>query len=193
MLDRYWEGETTLEEERKIKAYFNSGSIDERLRPVVPMFQALREEQAVQLTNKAKTAQLRPQSYHWAVAASITLLLTASWCLFQNVKEVKTESPVAVQAPSGQPKSQEKAVVETPPNTIVLEEKIIPKTGTLKKKNLPKRSKTQEIDPETAQAMAEIKAALALVSSKLDKGRNEAVKGATHLEALDKVPKRKEG
>ena len=49
------------------------------------------------------------------------------------------------------------------------------------------------IDAETAMAMAEIKAALALVSSKLDKGRSEAIKGASHLEAMDKVPKRKAG
>jgi hypothetical protein len=40
-------------------------------------------------------------------------------------------------------------------------------------------------------AMAEIKAALALVSSKLDNGQNQAIKGASYLEAMEKVPKRK--
>jgi len=193
MLDRYWEGETTLEEERRIKAYFKAGAIDERLLPVAPMFQALREEQAVQLDTKAKITTMRPQMYIWAAAASVALLLTAGWCFFRDVKEVKTETPIALQAPKAQPESQEKAVVEAPINAIVQQEKIIPKTVSPKKTNTPIRSKPQEIDPETAQAMAEIKAALALVSSKLDKGRNEAVKGASHLDALEKVPKRKEG
>ena len=64
----------------------------------------------------------------------------------------------------------------------------------LKRKSPPRKPKsTPEIDPETAQAMAEIKAALALVSAKLDKGRIQAVKGASFLEAMEKMPRRKEG
>jgi len=39
--------------------------------------------------------------------------------------------------------------------------------------------------------MAEIKAALALVSSKLKKGRQEAAKGASHLDNVDKIFKKK--
>ncbi len=39
--------------------------------------------------------------------------------------------------------------------------------------------------------MAEIKAALALVSSKIGKGRREAAKGAIYLENVDKIFKKK--
>jgi hypothetical protein len=40
-------------------------------------------------------------------------------------------------------------------------------------------------------AMEEIKAALALVSSKIRKGRQEAAKGAVHLETVDIMLKKK--
>ena len=41
--------------------------------------------------------------------------------------------------------------------------------------------------------MEEIKAALALVSSKIRKGRQEAAKGAIHLESVDRIFKKKVG
>jgi nitroimidazol reductase NimA-like FMN-containing flavoprotein (pyridoxamine 5'-phosphate oxidase superfamily) len=44
---------------------------------------------------------------------------------------------------------------------------------------------------EAEKAYAEVKAALALVSSKLNKGRTEAAKNLNHLESLDKVFKKK--
>lgn len=191
ILDRYWEGDTTLEEERRIKTYFNSVGIDERLLPVAPMFQALHEEQALQLSTKAKIAPMRPQMYQWAIAASIALLLTAGWWMF---REENTEAPLAVQNLPALVKPIEERVVEIPQKSLAVEEKIFPKTILPKKKSQAKRANpTPEIDPETARAMAEIKAALALVSSKLDKGRNEAIKGATFLDAMEKVPRRKAG
>ncbi|MFN0034773.1 MAG: hypothetical protein ACKVUS_06895 [Saprospiraceae bacterium] len=191
LLDHYWEGETTLEEERRIKAYFHSGAIDERLRSVAPMFQALREEQAVQLAAKAKALQIRPKMYQWAVAASAALLLGVAWWMF---REGKPAAPMAVQTPTEQPKAVEEKVGEVPQNTLAASETPSLKTTPPKKKSPRKRAKpTQEIDPETAQAMADIKAALALVSSKIGKGRDQAIKGATHLDAVDKVPKRKDG
>ena len=77
---------------------------------------------------------------------------------------------------------------------LVSAEKANPDPVVPQKKNPSKRNKPKPaIDPETARAMAEIKAALALVSAKLDKGRNEAVKGATYLDAMEKVPKKKAG
>jgi hypothetical protein len=192
MLDRYWEGETTLEEERSIKAYFNAGSVDQRLQQVAPMFQALREEQAVQLAAKAKTVSMRPQMHQWAVAASILLLLTVGW--WTTLREINSSAPSAVNTPVALPKVIEIPKIEAPQKALAMVEKTVPKPASPKKRNVPNRLKPKpEIDPETAQAMAEIKAALALVSSKLDKGRNEAIKGASYLETMEKVPKRKAG
>jgi predicted transcriptional regulator len=192
MMDRYWEGETTIEEERSIKAYFNAGQIDPRFSQIAPMFQAIREEQKVQLATKAKAVSLRPQMYQWAVAASIALLLSAGWWMFQK------ENPaalVAVNVPeqASQP-IQTPAVVEPPNTALALTDKPAQKTSWIRKKPSKKIGKTAPvIDAETAMAMAEIKAALALVSSKLDKGRSEAIKGASHLEAMERVPRKKAG
>lgn len=194
LLDRYWEGETSLEEERRIKAYFNAGQVDARLQTFAPMFQAFREDQAVQLIAKAKVAPIRPQMYQWAAAASVALILAAGWWMFQ--KEDKVSAPMANHTPVDTLKQKTPDPIpetQSQSNTLALVEKKAP-IQPIKRKapSAPTKSKPS-IDPETAQAMAEIKAALALVSSKLDKGRNEAVKGATYLEAMDKVPKRKAG
>lgn len=189
LLDRYWEGETTLEEERRIKAYFSAGAIDERLRDVAPLFQAVREEQALQLAAKAKPVAMRPQLYQWAVAASVALLLCAGWWMLNRSKP---NAPVAQQLPAvKQPSAEELPVLEKQHPELVAES--APKSVNVPPKKKKKAKPAPQVDPETAQAIAEIKAALALVSAKLDKGRNQAVKNASYLEAMDKVPKRKEG
>jgi hypothetical protein len=191
LLDRYWEGETSLEEERSIKAYFNAGQVDERLKSLSPMFQAIREEKAVQLKAKAKSAPIRPQMYLWAMAASLALVLTAAWWMF---REDNVSASLAVETPKEQPKINEKPMAEAAPSNLIPERKIAAKANSPKHKNLLRKPKTNPaIDAETAQAMAEIKAALALVSSKLDKGKNKAIQCATHMEVMEKVPKRKEG
>jgi hypothetical protein len=190
LLDRYWEGETTLEEERALKAYFASGDVDERLRAVAPFFQALREEQTVRY---AKAAPLRPVHFAWqklAVAASVALLLSAGlWWWASREKTVFQE--VAQQTPVQQEQiiPQENPILKEN-KTSEMEE---PKSSPFAKRPPVRRKKTptcQPLTPEEQQAMEEIKAALALVSSKMRKGRQEAAKGAIHLENVDKVFKK---
>ena len=50
LLDRYWEGECTLEEERQLKAYF-SGPVAPEHRKYAPLFQAIASEQNIQMRN----------------------------------------------------------------------------------------------------------------------------------------------
>ena len=38
LVEKYWEGETNLEEEKVLKAYFNGDKIAEELLPYKPMF-----------------------------------------------------------------------------------------------------------------------------------------------------------
>lgn len=196
LLDRYWEGETTLEEERALKAYFASDEVDERLHTVAPLFQALREEQTVQYAHQAKAAALKPVLFNWqkiAVAASAALLLSAGlWWWSGNEKPV--DEQIAVQPPV---LPQPPVAKETPAMPSVTPEQVADsgpsKTPVLSKKTFVKRKKPAKVqpDPEAEMAMEEIKAALALVSSKLRKGRQEAAKGAIHLENVDKVFKKK--
>lgn len=193
LLDRYWEGETTLEEERALKAYFASGQVDERLHSVAPLFQALHEEQNVRYT-QAKIVPMNPVMYTWqnlAVAASVALLLSAGlWWWTQG--DTPEQQTIAQQPPvqTEQMTPQETPVLEENKTALTVEEK--PSAPT--KKSHIKRKKqpsAQPLDPETELAMEEIKAALALVSSKIRKGKEEAAKGAIHLENVDKVFKKK--
>lgn len=196
LLDRYWEGETTLEEERALKAYFASGEVDERLRAAAPLFQALREEQTVQYAHQVKAATLKPVLFNWqkiAAAASVALLLSVGlWWWSGGEKPV--DEQIAAQPPVF---PQPPVAKETPATLSVTPEKVADagqsQTPVLSKKTFVKRKKPAkpQPDPEAEMAMEEIKAALALVSSKLRKGRQEAAKGAIHLENVDKVFKKK--
>ena len=195
ILDRYWEGEASLEEERTLRQYFNEGNIDERLLAELPFFQALAQEKAIQMSPNKVAAPMRPQRYQWAAAASIALIIAVGWWMWPtgDVQELVADTPALIQQPSNltQPAVQ-KSVPEINPAPTKPIAQITPKPP---KKRVKKPQKAAEpaIDAETAQAMAEIKAALALVSAKLDKGKNQAIKGASYLESIDKVPKRKEG
>ena len=51
ILDKYWEGETSLQEEETLHEYFNSGEVADELKDVQPLFVYLQEEQATQLEN----------------------------------------------------------------------------------------------------------------------------------------------
>lgn len=197
LLDRYWEGETTLEEERALKAYFASGQVDERLRAVAPFFQALREEQTVQYA-KAQAPPLRPVLFTWqklAAAASVVLLLTAGLWWWARPETPALPQIAEQTAPPAQPLAKEEIAAQQPvfeENKVAADNKIQP--FVLAKKTFAKRAKktnAEPIDPETEKAIEEIKAALALVSSKMKKGKREAAKGAVHLENVDIILKKK--
>jgi hypothetical protein len=100
--------------------------------------------------------------------------------------------------------NQDKPVIEQPvnapeqiaePNAKVLAaiQPETPKRSVHPKRVIHKKDKAPELNAEEEAAMAEIKAALALVSSKIRKGRQEAAKGAVHLESVDRIFKKKEG
>jgi hypothetical protein len=212
LLDRYWEGETTLQEERALKAYFASSQVDERLLAAAPFFQALREEKNLQAPHssdnskssdeyiekaKTKVIPLKPVHFAWhklAAAASVALLLSAgAWWWFGKEKPVQEQVVQQTPVQQAQPFSQEKPLEQPAKKAGDATQTEAPKPPVLANKNFPKRKKpaTAKPDPEAEQAMEEIKAALALVSSKLKKGKREAAKGAIHLENVDKLFKKK--
>lgn len=49
ILEKYWEGETSLEEEARLRVYFNQDQIAEELVPFQPMFQFFAKEQEAYL------------------------------------------------------------------------------------------------------------------------------------------------
>lgn len=188
LLDRYWEAETSLDEERMLKEYFNSGQIDDRLRAFLPLFQSLKVEQQVEF-KKARVVDMQPRRYAWhawTAAASLALLLTAGLWWWTGQRDTAPAKVVQQTPSSGQ--------IQAPP-TAHFPQKVIaqatPATRSIRKQHRP--AKKTNIDPETEKAMEEIKAALALVSSKIGKGKQEAAKGSIYLENVDKLFKKKPG
>jgi hypothetical protein len=96
LLEKYFDGETSLEEEAQLRAYFKGEAVDDELRVYQPLFQHFVQEQGVALSNdfddkllqklganEAKVVQMR----NWpkqllriaAVGAVLLIAMVAIW------------------------------------------------------------------------------------------------------------------
>jgi hypothetical protein len=201
ILDRYWESETTLEEERQLKAYFSAGNVDPRLDREAALFLALRAEQTIVLPKNTPATAMRVtrggQWQKWAVAASVAAVLGACLWVFQPNKTtvVADYHPIT-------PKNS----IETPQPDIVTATPVVPDAGDalpvrkqIKKHKQPQLKADQSAlavnltpaqmaeQAEAEAAYLELKAALALLSNKLNKGRNTAIRGLDKMEQVDRA------
>lgn len=91
LLEQYFEGNTSIEEERILKAYFNQEAVAAELRSYQSLFQYFKQEQSImpseQLEQKivaqlptTKVHQMNRNDWRWAIgiAASLALMM-ASW------------------------------------------------------------------------------------------------------------------
>ena len=75
LLHRYFEGATTLDEERDLQRYFAGSRIDDSLEAYRPLFSYFAEERAIELpVQKTRTIRLK-WSVITGIAASISILL----------------------------------------------------------------------------------------------------------------------
>ncbi|MBL4650149.1 MAG: hypothetical protein JKY03_10485, partial [Aureispira sp.] len=89
ILDKYWEGETSLKEEKLLRTYFNSNQVAKELESFRPLFVYYKEQKRKTTTqsfeglkNKSVVHRLLPT---WvAVAASILMLLMAGTFCYVN-------------------------------------------------------------------------------------------------------------
>ena len=198
LLDRYWEGETTLDEERQLKVFFSAGNIPEAYQALAPYFQALHTEQAIQLPGNRQVVSLsRPlRWFRFAAAAVIAVLLSAGALWWMSEPAQPAQQALA---PVVQPKEEITRPELTPspePVKNPIAEAQIPKKrarkSTIHKPRMiapePVPEDTYE-DPEAA--LAEIKAALALVSSKINKSKHTLEKGLQEVDHVDILLKKK--
>jgi cytoskeletal protein RodZ len=94
LVDKYWEGETTIEEEQLIVDYFNQGDIDETVQHYTPLFQLIKHTSNIKpsakldiklesiVANSQKetfTISTKRSTNHrtirWSIAASILLIV----------------------------------------------------------------------------------------------------------------------
>lgn len=148
LLNKYWEGDTTLEEERNLKAYFAQPDIDKKWQHLAPLFKAFGEEKTKQMPHvNGRRVAMNATGNHWirwaAAAILIGLLATAGTWAFRNWQE------------------QSRA-------------------------EMAHAKLNQDTFDDPQKAAEEIKAALALVSSKMNKGKRNAFKGLKKMEKVEK-------
>ena len=114
LLDKYWNCETSLEEEQQLKAYFRGQDIPEQLKDTATLFQYFDQHKKKDLQDPAfdqevlkkvkagKEGKLRSLVYNsLRIAAGIAVLIVGTF-LVRN--EVRKSSPVAVEDTYNDPK-----------------------------------------------------------------------------------------
>lgn len=89
LLEKYFEGQTTLQEEQQLRTYFSSAEpLPEKLRPYAPFFKYT--HQAQQTTVRGNSPH---QSYRafWAVAASFLVLISITFLSQVNYSTAEIE------------------------------------------------------------------------------------------------------
>ena len=107
LLDKYFEGQTSLQEEQSLRNYFRQDNIDESLLEFKPMFDFFNEERESAMideyetiipeqSNRPKTIKIWFSRISVGIAASVVLLLGAKFMFFNQEKEILSQSIVYV-------------------------------------------------------------------------------------------------
>jgi len=212
LLDRYWDGDTTAEEERLLKSFFANDDIPEAYQQEARWFRILQTEQSVAMPDRHRNWGLAGQKpavrqvsmlghrvRRASMAAAILLLLTVgSW--WWTTHEAPAPAPVAAnQAPE---KRQPQSVPLPEPATAAADKTVprhvAPKPVPRPKPQTPQPQVETKMQPafvgdtcdDPEEALEEIKAALALVSSKINKSKRTIDKGLQEVEHVDMLIKR---
>ena len=87
LVDKYWEGATSLEEEEQLRTYFNGEQVDQRLKKVQPLFVFFKQEQektSQRPLSFLEVVRQRPKRVWSLVAASVAILIMVAAWLYQQ-------------------------------------------------------------------------------------------------------------
>ena len=108
LLDKYFEGKTSLQEEQTLRNYFRQDNIDESLLEFKPMFDFFNAERELTMleenetivipeqTNRPKRNKILFSRISIGIAASFMLFLSIKFTFFNQQKDVLTQSIVYV-------------------------------------------------------------------------------------------------
>jgi hypothetical protein len=160
LIEKYFAGETSLEEEKILRGYFNGPTIDPRLLSYAPLFQFFEKEKMVVFPDtkmpvlQSPKSEITPPKFKilrggnfWRIAATVAFLVVGSLAIFKTFE---------------------------PKNTAVAQKhkaKIIILDGAGDEK----------------EALAQVNQALALVSKKMKKGTDETTDGLLKLKQATTV------
>jgi hypothetical protein len=111
LLDKYWAGETSLEEEKTLRHYFATEQVPEHLEPVAALFKLYAEEGARTLTEvsfEAKVMEKIPGNgagkirpllmQSMKIAAGLALVITAGYLIWKEPAPQAADTPVVATA-----------------------------------------------------------------------------------------------
>jgi len=93
ILEKYWAGDTSLEEELALKIFFSGDSIPEELRKYQPLFLWKTKQLQIEGSKTLKTGFNKPVSIQWypilKIAASVLLILTLGIGFYTHYQQEK--------------------------------------------------------------------------------------------------------
>ncbi|HMQ07932.1 MAG TPA: hypothetical protein PKC30_11565 [Saprospiraceae bacterium] len=109
LLEKYWEAESSLDEERILSEYFNSRNVDDELRKYASLFKYYKSASLMNMGGKeiefpgAKLISLRRKNLYKAIsiAASVLIMITAGYFLMSDSK-VNTPVEMAYHLQTGE-------------------------------------------------------------------------------------------
>ena len=165
LLIKYFNGDTSLEEDKILRGYFSSIHIDEQLVKYQPYFSALNKEKNIKISEEltikidAISPQKRPvmqviksNSYWWKMAATVALIIVGTWSISKHFK------------PTNAPQVAINQQVKRKAKIMILDENTDPKL-----------------------ALVEVEKALMLVSKNMKKGTDETNEGLQKVRTATKI------
>lgn len=84
LVEKYFEGQTTIAEEKKLQTYFSESDVAQHLKQYQSIFRFFEQERLIESSRKAPS-KTRKQKVVWlSVAASVAVLLGVGVFLYQN-------------------------------------------------------------------------------------------------------------
>ncbi len=116
LLEKYWEGETSVDEEANLRQYFNSGEVAEQFKEFIPLFKYYEgakemtlddgfDTKILEQISAAKVIPLKKSTWFSSglkIAASVLLLIAAGY-FFSRSNEV-VDKPMAEKGEISDPK-----------------------------------------------------------------------------------------
>ncbi len=102
LLQKYFDGDTSLEEEKILRGYFLSDNVDPQLAQYTPLFTFISEEKSVGISTTLadKIEAIVPKTpvkmtvvkggNWWKIAAAIAFLVVGSWAIVKQFEPKKT-------------------------------------------------------------------------------------------------------
>lgn len=84
LLEKYFEGETTLQEEKELKAYFSSNNVAPHLDMYVPMFTNFQKQKEIQFTKALPLQPRKQNNVKWIGVAASVVVLFGTLLYFNN-------------------------------------------------------------------------------------------------------------